>query len=236
MILILARKGREIIHGDNLHNMASCYHSTLFPYHKQSHADHILKCFHLSTTFFFFFSLPRSISFHPKYIKYLLLTATTDVLVFILTKLVIVDWPNCFNNWSEVITRMSVDPTTSNNQTNNQELSNLSLQIDETSSSNVERKKRPLNLIPSLPPELPNARDSTSDNMIYIGEEFTEHLEQLEEMEDCFQLINEIFEIIQQREVYDNPEFEVVAKRLTLLRIEIENLVYSERNSTNPNQ
>ena len=72
-----------------------------------------------------FFSLPRSISFHPKYIKYLLLTATTDVLVFILTKLVIVDWPNCFNNWSEVITRMSVDPTTSNNQTNNQELSNL---------------------------------------------------------------------------------------------------------------
>ena len=55
MILILARKGREIIHGDNLHNMASCYHSTLFPYHKQSHADHILKCFHLSTTFFFFF-------------------------------------------------------------------------------------------------------------------------------------------------------------------------------------
>ncbi len=39
---------------------------------------------------------------------------------------------------------------------------------------------------------------------IYIGEEFTEHLEQLEEMEDCFQLINEIFEIIQQREVYDN--------------------------------
>ena len=72
--------------------------------------------------------------------------------------------------------------------------------------------------------------------MIYIGEEFTEHLEQLEEMEDCFQLINEIFEIIQQREVYDNPEFEVVAKRLTLLRIEIENLVYSERNSTNPSQ
>lgn len=131
---------------------------------------------------------------------------------------------------------MSVDPTTSNNQTNNQELSNLSLQIDETSSSNVERKKTPLNLIPSLPPELPNARDSTSDNMIYIGEEFTEHLEQLEEMEDCFQLINEIFEIIQQREVYDNPEFEVVAKRLTLLRIEIENLVYSERNSTNPSQ
>lgn len=131
---------------------------------------------------------------------------------------------------------MSVDPTTSSNQTNNQELSNLSLQIDETSSSNVERKKRPLNLIPSLPPELPNARDSTSDNMIYIGEEFTEHLEQLEEMEDCFQLINEIFEIIQQREVYDNPEFEVVAKRLTLLRIEIENLVYSERNSTNPSQ
>ncbi|KGQ89957.1 hypothetical protein MG5_01537 [Candida albicans P57072] len=131
---------------------------------------------------------------------------------------------------------MSVDPTTSNNQTNNQELSNLSLQIDETSSSNVERKKRPLNLIPSSPPESPNARDSTSDNMIYIGEEFTEHLEQSEEMEDCFQSINEIFEIIQQREVYDNPEFEVVAKRLTLLRIEIENLVYSERNSTNPSQ
>ena len=133
------------------------------------------------------------------------------------------------------MTKMSTDPATSDTESDDQELFNPGPQNDESYSSS-EESERKLEPLLSVASRLLNSSPPASPNMLNTSEEIPENIEEVEKFKSDILQISEMFDIIQRRELYNDPDYKEYFESLNSFDKILKNFVFGMKDTLHTSQ